>query len=115
MDNSRKLATLAQILYLANLLAIPVIGLLLLLSLLFTLRTTLDTFSRYHFKLALMTGTIAILLLGIPALFFWQLGYNSAEAWTTLLMYLIITHTSMVTFGIFALARAMTGKRLRNN
>ena len=113
MDKDRKLAILAQILYLANLLAIPVIGLLLLFILLFVLRPYLDTFSRYHFKLALLTGSIALLLLGIPALSFWQLGYNSAEAWTTLLMYLIITHTTMVTFGIFALARAMTGKKLR--
>ena len=114
MDSGRKFAILAQILYLANLLAVPVITLLLLLLLRIVLRNSLNTLSQYHFKLALVAGTLALLLLGIPALIFWQLGYNSAEAWTTLLMYLIITHTTMVTFGIYALARAMTGKRLRN-
>ena len=113
MDNDRKLAILAQILYLANLLAVPVIALLSLLLLLIVLRNSLDALSRYHFKLALLAGTLALLLLGIPALIFWQLGFNSAEAWTALLMYLIITHTTMVTFGIYALARAMTGKKLR--
>jgi len=113
MDKSRKLASLAQILYLANLLAIPVLALIILCLLSFVFRNTLDSLSRYHFKLALLTGSIALLILGIPALSFWLLGLSSAEAWTTLLLFLIVIHTSLVMFGIFALARAMSGRKLR--
>ena len=113
MDNSRNLASLAQLLYLANLLAIPGIALLLLALLRVMLRERLDSFSRYHFRLALLSGCIALLVLGIPALIFWQLGYDSAGAWTTLLMYLLVIHTTFVILGIYSLARAMTGKRLR--
>ena len=51
---------------------------------------------------------------GVPALGFWLQGYNSAEAWTILLMYLLIAHTTFVIAGIYSLARAMTGKRLYN-
>ena len=114
MDKSLKLASLAQLLYLANLLAIPGIALLLLGLMRFILRDRLDSFSRYHFRLALAAGCIALLILAIPALIFWMIGYNSAEAWTTLLMYLLIIHTSFVIFGIYSLAQAMTGKRLRS-
>jgi hypothetical protein len=113
MAENRKLATLAQSLYLANLLVIPVIALLLLCLLRLTLRTHLDDFSRYHFRLALLAGGIALLLLGIPAWVFWQFGPGGARAWTSLLLYLLIAHTSLVIFGIYSLARAMTGNRIR--
>ncbi|MGD8384987.1 MAG: hypothetical protein PVF89_06240 [Lysobacterales bacterium] len=112
MVRSQKLATLAQSLYLANLLAIPVVALLLLCLLRLILRARLDDFSRYHFRLALLAGCIALLLLGIPALIFLQFGPGSAGAWTSLLMYLLIVHTSLVVFGIYSLARAMTGNRI---
>lgn len=112
MDNSRKLASLAQLLYLANLLAAPGIALLLLALLRFMLRGRLDGFSRYHFRLALLAGCAAILVIGLPALGFWLRGYDSPQAWTALLMYLLIMHTAFVVFGIYSLARAMTGKRL---
>ena len=114
MDKTQKLAALAQVLYLANLLAVPVLSLLVLCLLWFFSRDSIDAFSHYHFKLALVSGCTALGLLGIPALIFWLLGYNSAGAWTTLLMYLLITHTTLVVFGIYGLARAMTGKKLRN-
>jgi len=114
MDKSRKLASLAQLLYLANLLAIPVLALIILCMLLFAFRNTLDSLSRYHFKLAVLSGGMGLLILGIPPLSFWLLGYTGAEAWTTLLLFLIVIHTSLVMFGIFALARAMSGRKLQN-
>lgn len=114
MDNNRRLASLAQLCYLANLLAIPGFALLLLWLLRYVLRHRLDNLARYHFRLALLTGGTALLILGIPPLVFWLLGYTSAEAWTTLLLFLIVIHTSLVMLGIFALARAMSGRKLRN-
>jgi hypothetical protein len=114
MDNDHKLAVLAQLLYLANLLAVPGVALLLLWLLRLLLRDRLHALSRYHFRLALLGSGGALLILGIPALCFWLLGHHSPEAWTYLLLFLIVTHTTLVMFGIFALARAMTGRKLRN-
>lgn len=113
MDNRQQFAILAQLLYLANLLAIPGLALLLLWLLRWLLRDRLDALGRYHFRLALLGSGGALLILSIPALCFWLLGYHSAGAWTALLLFLIVTHTTLVVFGIYALARAMTGRKLR--
>ena len=112
MNKSQEHACLAQLLYLANLLAIPGLALLLLCLLWLMLRRRLDDFSRYHFRLALLAGCSALLVLGIPALGFWLHGNHGAGDWTVLLMYILIVHTTFVIFGIYALARAMTGKKL---
>jgi len=114
MDNNRKLASLAQLFYLANLLAIPGLALLLLWLLRYLLREQLDPLSRYHFRLALLGSSGALLILGLPTLCFWLLGQHSHEAWTYLFLLLIVTHTTFVMLGIFALAQAMSGKKLKN-
>lgn len=113
MDKQHRHAVLAQLLYLANLLAIPGLALLLLWLLRYLLHDKLDSLSRYHFQLAISVGSGALLILGMPPLFLWLLGYRSAESWTGMLLFLLVTHTSLVIFGIYALAQAMTGRRLK--
>lgn len=116
MNRTQHAAIAYQLLYLVNLLALPLLSILILwLAYTTVFRKQRNEFNRHHYRIALWGSSIGLLLIGLPALAFYQAGYNSAEAWTTLILYLIVTHTTLVMFGIFTLAKAIAGKQLRES
>ena len=105
-----KLAVLAQVIYLANLLALPGLSFMVLLYLNWSHRHTDDQLGRCHLKktvrlswwflLVVPGGTILILLLT---------GYSGIGI-SMAILYAIVMHTSFVLLGVLGLANAISGK-----
>lgn len=108
-----RLAILAQVLYLGNLLALPGILLLVLIYLYFRFaRGRSSDLATAHIRLATWMSLLGFVLLGSTVAVFWLAGLYTAGTWTAVILILLIMHTSLVMFGIVALARAMAGKPL---
>ena len=106
-----RLAITAEALYLANLLAIPVVAFL-ILSVLF-LRCDKDTpaLATAHvnqtFSASLWAG---ILLVFVNAAILLMGGYRGVHAWTLVIIYFTVCHSALVLFGVVGLAKAMAGQ-----
>jgi len=106
-----RLAIAAEALYLANLLAIPLIAFL-VLGVLF-LRCGKDTppLAAAHveqtFSASLWAG---ILLVIVNAAILLMGGYRGIHTWTLVILYFTVCHSTLVLFGVVGLAKAMAGQ-----
>lgn len=109
-SDRNQLAIAAQSLYLINLLALPGITLLILCLLRWKYRHSSNTLGRCHLQQAcLISGWFCLIVIGGGGALWMLLAGNAAGIAMTVL-YLIVMHTGFVLFGIFALAKAISGQ-----
>lgn len=105
------LATAAESLYLANLLLLPGISFLVLLSL--ALRAGPDTSSLAKAHLdqtlsaSLWAGGLLVVVNGLILLLG---GYTGAHTWVLVILYFTVCHSTLVLLGVVGLSKAMAGQ-----
>ncbi len=107
----QSLAVLAQSLYLANLLLLPVVSFL-ALGWLFLRDVQEDPpLARAHITQAFAASLWGGILLVLVILLMLALGgYDEVNTWTVVILYFTTIHTTFVLIGIIGLAKAMSGK-----
>jgi len=108
MKQQQKLSILAQTLYLANLLAVPVISLLLLGYLCY--RNKPSGLARIHFVRAIQLSILNMLAIGVLPLLYVYLSQERGESMMLALFYFVCVHTAFVMLGMLNLSRAMVNK-----
>lgn len=107
----QSLAVLAQSLYVANLLVLPVIAFLALGWLFLRGGTDTPALAHAHINQAFSASLWGGVLLVLVILLILALGgYESANSWTLVIVYFTTVHTGFVLIGIVGLAKAMSGK-----
>lgn len=110
----RRLAITAEGLYLANLLVVPLIPFLMLWVLLLRCDKDTPSLARVHVEQAFSASLWAsILLVIVNAAILFLGGYRGIHAWTLVLLYFTVCHSTLVLFGVVGLAKAMAGQYWR--
>lgn len=105
------LATAAEALYLANLLALPVLAFLILLRLFLKYRSHAPALARCHLRQTLRASLWAgALLVAVNLLIVVLGGYQAPYTWVIVVLYFTTAHAALVLLGALGLARAMAGK-----
>lgn len=105
-----KLALIAQSLYLANLLAVPIIAMFMLFYFSWRYRNTQDSLGACHlFQASALTLWFMLLVVG-GALLIWLTVGDSPAGMSMTILYAIVMHTSFVMVGVIGLANAISGK-----
>lgn len=113
-DKARRLAVLAEALYLANLLVLPGLAFLWLLLLAYRNRHSAPPLARCHLRQAVVAALWAGgLLLPITVLTVVVGGYQSIGAWTAALLYFTVCHATLVLLGVVGLTKAMAEREWR--
>lgn len=116
-ERDRRLAVIAESLYLANLLLAPGLAFVVLLWLANCAEIkTADKHSlaRQHVRQTLVASLWAGALLGLLSIAILAIGgLASMWSWLCLILYFTVFHASLVLFGMFGLARAIAGQRFR--
>ncbi len=117
LDNDRRtgqnLAVLAEALYIANLLLIPVIGFAILCYLFLTQYKQAPPLARSHLEQTLSASLwIAVLFTVFAAgiLLLKNFGMEAVSMWIIIILVFTMLHASMVLLGVLGLAKAMAGK-----
>jgi len=109
-----KQASDAALFSLLNLTVLPIIGFVLLF--LVYRKSPVDSIGRYHAQLGMKINIIAALtLFCVSALMIALGGFDSPWTWVYVISYFTIVHTIFIVFAIWALVRAWSGDKLRNN
>lgn len=112
--NGRKLAVLAESLYLVNLLLAPGVAFAWLLWLYLQQHKTASPLALCHLRQTLAASIWAgVLLLPITVLTIAVGGYQSIGAWTAAILYFTVCHASLVLLGIVGLSKAIAGQPWR--
>lgn len=111
-------AILAEALFLANLLLIPVIPFLVLLSMYRKHKpeasSTKESLAFNHIRQTLFASIIAgILIICVVAVFYFVSNISAAITWTIIITYLTCVHSVFVMLGIYGLAKAMGGHAVK--
>ena len=111
------LAIVAEGLFLANLLAAPVVAFAVLAWLWASRRNTASPLARCHLDQAFIVSVRGGVLLAILVAAFMLLDgiehLGPEWTWTIVVVYFTCVHSVLVTLGIVALARAMAGRTYR--
>jgi uncharacterized Tic20 family protein len=113
-EDGRDLAIIAESLYLANLLLVPGICFAILFWLWLKHKDTASPLARQHLKQTtfvslyggLMIFTLSAIVIGLG-------GLEWEWTWVMVIMYFTCIHSTLVMFGMFALAKAMAGQPWR--
>lgn len=107
----RRLAILAESLYVANLLVLPVLSFLALAWLFLRASRQTPALARAHISQA-FSATIwgGVLLVLVSALILALGGFETVGAWTLVILYFTTVHATFVLFGIVGLAKALAGR-----
>jgi SNF family Na+-dependent transporter len=106
----KKLAVMAEVLYLCNLLLLPGIAFLWLLLLNVRYSSGASPLALCHLRQTLAASIWAgVLLIPITGLTVMMGGYQSVTGWTVAILYFIVCHASLVLLGVVGLAKAMAG------
>lgn len=104
---------LAEALYLANLLVLPVVALIALCWLQHRHRNA-PSLARNHLRQTVFVSLWGGLLLALFTLLFLALGgWHQAWTWVVVILYFTCVHSALVVFGTLGLARALAGKPFR--
>ena len=104
-------AALASLL---NLTLLPVISFIFLL--LTYKKTQLNSIDRYHTVLGIKISMIAAAVLFlVSGLMIFLGGFDSPWTWVYVISYFTIVHTIFIVFAIWALVRAWSGEKLRDD
>ncbi|WP_372964481.1 hypothetical protein [Marinobacter sp.] len=95
--------------YLLNLLALPVIGFVVLLTLAMKSGDA-SPLRRAHSKAAVYMSILGALLIGSGVGISWFMFGNTGNFWTFAIVWAIVLHTSFVLWGMIALAQAIGNK-----
>ena len=109
-----RLAVIAEMLYLANLLLAPGIAFAVLLWLWLQNRHSAPLLARQHLKQTTFVSLYGGLLIVILTTVFLVAGGLDWEwTWVMVIMYFTCIHSTLVMFGMFGLAKAMAGQSWR--
>ena len=95
--------------YLLNLLILPIISFIVLLTQFFR-AGDMPEIRRAHTRAATFMSVIGAVLIGSGVLAAWLLSGNSGGFWTFALVWAIVLHTSFVLWGIISMAQAMSDR-----
>ncbi|MCW8919086.1 MAG: hypothetical protein OQL08_09775 [Gammaproteobacteria bacterium] len=109
-NNDKRLAVMAEMLYLCNLLLLPGIAFIWLLLLNIRRSSVASPLALCHLRQTLAASIWAgVLLIPITALSILMGGYQSVTGWTVAILYFTVCHASLVLLGVVGLAKAMAG------
>lgn len=110
-QTERKIAIAANVLYLTNLLILPVISFVLLLVM--QQRLSVGTLARNHIRHSIIASIAAGILLAICSVIFgWLGGWDNPYTWVFVIIYFLTCHASMVLLGVYTLAKAINSESL---
>lgn len=110
----RRVATVAEALYLANLLIAPGLAFVLLLLWWRLHAPSASPLGRNHLRQAMAGSLLAgAMLLGVSAAVVALGGMGRPATWVVLVLYFVSCHAALVLFGVLGLSRAMNGKTWR--
>ncbi len=105
------LATLAELLYLANLLLLPVLAFLALLGLSLAKHRSAPPLAAAHLAQTVSASLWGgVLLVLANALILALGGYTAPVTWVVLIVYFTVCHSTLVLLGVVGLAKAMAGQ-----
>lgn len=108
--NDTNIAILAETLFLANLLLIPVIPFLVLFSLYRKYSKRPDSLAFNHIRQTFIASLWAgIFIVCVVGVFYFLSSVSPAVTWTIIITYLTCVHSLFVMLGIYGLAKAMGG------
>lgn len=104
-----RLATAAEVLYLANLLILPGVAFLILAVLAWRKRRT-GPLAAAHLDQAVWASLWAgVLLVGVNGLILWVAGFTGA-GWAAVILCFTVCHATLVLLGVVGLVKAMNGQ-----
>lgn len=110
-QDGQDLAVTAEILYLLNLLLLPVIAFIGLLFVYFLYHGKATSLAACHLRQTLSASILAgVMLVLVNILIILLGGYDSASTWIVVILYFTTVHAVLILLGTLGLARAMTGK-----
>ena len=108
------IAILAETLFLANLLLIPVVPFLVLLSLYLKYRNNVESLAFNHIRQTFIASLWAGFFIVIVAVIFYFFStVSEAVTWTIIITYFTCIHSLFVMYGIYGLAKAMAGQEVK--
>ena len=112
-SDSSSVAILAETLFLANLLLIPVIPFLILFYLYKKYAQQPNSLSFNHIKQTFMASIAAgVFIVGVVAVFYFLSNISAAATWTIIITYITCVHSLFIMIGIYGLAKAMSGSKV---
>ena len=113
-EKDNNIAILAEGLFLANLLLIPVIPFLILLHLFRKHSEQVNSVAYNHLRQTLIASILAgIFIIIIACVFYFFSSTSAAITWTIILTYLTCVHSLFVMLGIYGLSKAMAGQKVK--
>ncbi len=113
-EKDNNIAILAEGLFLANLLLIPVIPFLVLFHLFRKHSKKPESVAYNHLKQTLIASILAgIFIVIIAGVFYFFSSTSAAITWTIILTYLTCVHSLFVMLGIYGLSKAMAGQKVK--
>ncbi len=108
------IAILAEGLFLANLLLIPVVPFLVLLYLFKKYADRPDSIAYNHLRQTFIASILAgIFIIGMIAVFYFFSSTSAAVTWTIIITYLTCIHSIFVMLGIYGLSKAMGSQKVK--
>ena len=108
------IAILAETLFLANLLLIPVVPFLVLLSLFLKYRNNADSLAFNHIRQTFIASLWAgFFIVVVATIFYFFSTVSEAVTWTIIITYFTCIHSLFVMYGIYGLAKAMAGQEVK--
>jgi hypothetical protein len=110
-ETGERLAVLAESLYLANLLLLPLLAFLALGWLFLRMDDQTPPLARAHLQQAFAASLWGGMLLVVVSLLILGLGgHDQGAPWTLVILYFTTIHATFVLVGIIGLAKAMAGR-----
>jgi hypothetical protein len=104
-------AILAEILFLANLLLIPLIPFLILFYLYRKYSQGSESLAFNHIRQTFFASIMAgIFIICVAGIFYFATNISAAITWTIILTYMTCVHSLFVMYGIYGLSKAMAGQ-----
>jgi uncharacterized Tic20 family protein len=105
--HDRRLATLAQALYLTNITILPLFSFVILVFMYKKNFAKMHATAVLHCRQAIFANIIAgILLIAVSGLIFLTGSFDSPYMWMILIIYFLSIHSVLILYGVFALIKA---------
>ncbi|MCU7834043.1 MAG: hypothetical protein KZQ83_02230 [gamma proteobacterium symbiont of Taylorina sp.] len=118
LPDDTNIAILAESLFLANLLLIPVIPFVVLFSLYrkhkLTIKSGQESLAYNHIRQTFIASILAgVLIVCVVGVFYFLSNISAAVTWTIIITYFTCVHSLFVMYGIYGLAKAMGGQPVK--
>jgi len=109
-NESDSVAVLAELLFLSNLLLVPLFSFIALLWY-YRMRTRYSLLAVEHLQQTISASIWAgVLLIAVNLTVFLTMGYESPYIWMVVLIYFTMGHSAFILLGVVGLSRALAGK-----